>query len=124
MAILCVTGVTQKGQGDFTRRMKKYCGIFEAAVGQTLFTGTLNVRIAHPLKVQEHFRIRGADIGEPEQDLIFEVCRINGIWGYRIRPFQPATGAGGHGDHILEITSNQKIPDADHGRTISIEFFR
>jgi hypothetical protein len=43
-------------------------------------------------------RIRGVDIGYPQQDLLFEVCRINGIWAYRIRPYNLNRG------HLLSET--------------------
>jgi len=71
----------------------------------------------------DHFRIRGTEINEPEQDLLFEVCRIGQIWAYRIRPFHLATGEGGHGDHIVEIACAQKIPNASSGERVEIAFF-
>jgi hypothetical protein len=39
-----------------------------------------------------------------------EVCRIDGFWAYRIRPYNLLTGRGGNGDHILEISSSTRIP--------------
>jgi len=94
----------------FSRRMTEYPKVFEKATGERLYPGTLNVNVGRPNPVREHFRIRGTEINEPEQDLLFEVCRINQIWAYRIRPFHLATGEGGHGDHIIEIACSQKIP--------------
>lgn len=124
MAVLKVQGTVEKGRRHFTKRMKKHQAVFEDAVGEPLVRGTLNVRIPQSIQVREHFKIAGQDINEPEQDLLFEVCRVNGVWAYRIRPFQPATGKGGHGDDVIEITSNQVIPNAKHGSLVEIEFFR
>jgi CTP-dependent riboflavin kinase len=98
-----------EGLKHFSKRMTQYPEVFERATEEKLFPGTLNVNVGKPIPVREHFRIRGTEINEPEQDLLFEVCRINQIWAYRIRPFHLATGEGGHGDHILEITCSQKI---------------
>jgi CTP-dependent riboflavin kinase len=118
--------VCPEGQGlrHFSKRMTEYPEVFEKATGERLFPGTLNVNVGKPIRVREHFRIRGTEINEPEQDLLFEVCRINRIWAYRIRPFQLATGEGGHGDHILEITCSQRIPNVGPGSEVEIAFLR
>jgi len=108
---------------DFSRRMREYPEVFEKATREHLFEGTLNVNVGKPIPVKEHFRIRGAEINEPEQDLLFEVCRINQIWAYRIRPFNLVTGGGGHGDHILEIASSREIPNVPPGTEVEIAFF-
>ena len=91
--------------------------------GERLYRGTLNVNVGKPIPVREHFRIRGTEINEPEQDLLFEVCRINQIWLYRIRPFHLVTGEGGHGDHILEIGCSHKIPNVLPGTEVEIALF-
>jgi CTP-dependent riboflavin kinase len=83
--------------------------VFIAHFGYPLFPGTLNVLLDAPLPVRAEFRIPGSEIGEPEQDMLFERCLIDGFEAFRLRPFQPATGAGGHGDHILEIVSAQEL---------------
>ncbi len=112
-----------QGMKHFSRRMTQYAAAFEKATGEKLYPGTLNVDIGRRFPIREHFRIRGAEINEPEQDLLFEVCRINRIWAYRIRPFHLATGEGGHGDHIVEIACAQKIPNASPGAQVEIAFF-
>jgi CTP-dependent riboflavin kinase len=112
------------GVGDFRRRMTKFPEAFARAAGEKLFPGTLNVDVKRKIPVREHFRIRGIEINEPEQDLLFEVCRINGIWAYRIRPLNLVDGRGGHGDHILEIACAQEIPDVPHGSIVEIALFR
>jgi CTP-dependent riboflavin kinase len=120
-----VTGVKH-----FTKRMSDHPEPFRKATGETLYRGTLNVKIDRCIPVKEHFRIRGAEIGEPQQDLIFEICRINGTWSYRIRPYVLCTGAGGHGDDTIEIASSKEIHDPSTGRKlecgdeVEIELFR
>ena len=112
-----------QGLKHFSRRMNEYPEVFERATGEHLYRGTLNVNVGKPIPVREHFRIRGTEINEPEQDLLFEVCRINQIWAYRIRPFHLVTGEGGHGDQILEITCSQKIPVSPEDE-VEIALFR
>jgi CTP-dependent riboflavin kinase len=114
-----VRGVIHEGSGDFTKRMTKFRDVFTRAVGEELFPGTLN-------EPREHFRIEGVHIDEPDQDLLFEICRVNGLWAYRIRPYRPADGGGGHGDHILEIACGIRLrKQADfNGSDIRIAPFR
>jgi len=112
-----------EGMKDFSRRMTQYPEVFQRATGERLYPGTLNVNVGRPILVREHFRIRGTEINEPEQDLLFEVCRINQIWSYRIRPFHLVTGQGGHGDDTIEITCSQKIPNVSPGTEVEIALF-
>jgi hypothetical protein len=80
MSALKVIGtVTPSARGDFTQRMTKFPHVFEEATGEKLVPGTLNIRVSTEIRSKEHFRIHGSRINEPEQDLLFEVCRINGI---------------------------------------------
>lgn len=102
--------VDKEGAKDFTRRMTQYPEAFYKATGEKLIPGTLNIAADKPLRPKEHFKIRGAEINEPE-DFLFEICRINRIWAYRIRPFNPHTGSGGHADNILEISCSQRLPN-------------
>jgi CTP-dependent riboflavin kinase len=106
--------------------MNAFPEVFREAVGEELFPGTLNVRVDEQIGPKEHFKIRGSDIDEPDQDLFFEICRVNGHWGYRIRPHRPADGGGGHGDHILEIACSTQLrtePGFDES-DIHVELFR
>ena len=121
-----VTGHITDGVGDFRARMTRFADVFERVVGERLFPGTLNVDIGRPVKCREDFRIRGTDIGEPEQDLLFERCLIAGHRAYRIRPYQLRGGGGGHGDHVLEIASALELRPMFVGREddVEIEFFR
>jgi CTP-dependent riboflavin kinase len=118
--------VCRDGEGaglkHFSRRMNQYPEVFERATGEKLFPGTLNVNVGEPVKIKEHFRILGKELNEPE-DFLFEVCRINGIWAYRVRPLD-VMGNGGHGDQILEIASRDKIPDVPPGTEVEIALFR
>jgi len=100
-----VTGRVVSGHGAWKPRIEAFPEVFREAIGVDLFPGTLNVELAMSLPIQEEFCIPGELIGEPDQDMLFESCLIDGIAGWRLRPFQPATGLGGHGDHILEIVS-------------------
>lgn len=110
------------GLKHFSSRMNQYPEVFERATGEKLFPGTLNVNVGEPIAIKEHFRIHGTELNEPE-DFLFEVCRINGIWAYRIRPLDPL-GNGGHGDHILEISCHREIPNVPPGAEVEIAFFR
>lgn len=123
--MIVLKGVVQKGVGHFQIRISKYRAIFKKATGEDLFPGTLNVNVGRKIEIVEHFRIKGSDIGEPDQDLLFERCLINGIKAYRIRPFHfPSRGGGGHGDHILEIAASKKIENVGHGTVVEITLFR
>jgi len=102
--------------------MTEFAAAFRAATGQDLYPGTLNVKIAAPLQIREHFRI--PDPIDPNQNLLFEICRINGFWAYRIRPSNIQTGDGGHGDDTIEIACSQEVPNVRHGSVVEIEFFR
>jgi CTP-dependent riboflavin kinase len=117
--------VCREGEGagakDFTRRMTKYPGVFERATGEHLYPGTLNVNVGKPIRVKEHFRIHGKEISESEE-FQFEVCRINGIWAYRVRPLD-TNGRGGHGDDIIEIVCSQKIPNVSPETEVEIALF-
>jgi hypothetical protein len=122
IGVIAIQGTIQRGRGDFGRRFTDHPEVFRAATGEYLHRGTVNVRIAEPLQIREHFRID--DPLDPNQVLQFEVCRANGKWAYRIRPLNVVTGCGGWGDDVIEIASSEEIPDAIDGATVRIEFFR
>jgi CTP-dependent riboflavin kinase len=117
--------VCREGDGagckDFSRRMTQSADAFMRATGELLFPGTLNVNVGASIPIREHFRIHGKEINHHEE-LQFEVCRINGIWAYRVRPLD-ANGGGGHGDHILEIVCSKKLPDVNPGTEVAISLF-
>ena len=105
--------------------MERFPDVFGAVTGERLFPGTLNVQLESPLPIRAEFTIPGSEIGEPEQDMLFERCTVNGIPAFRLRPFQPATGAGGHGDHILELVSSVELrPLLAGSETVIVEFPR
>jgi CTP-dependent riboflavin kinase len=119
--------VSERGVGDMAKRMKKYPDVFKKTTGEDFFPGTLNVKVDRHVTVKEDFRIRGTDIGEPEQDLIFEKCQINGLPAYRIRPWHLKTGKGGHGDNVLEIACSVHLRDTlglSTNSPVEITFFR
>lgn len=121
---MILRGQVISGLQHFTARMTQFPEVFRDAAGCSLYPGTVNVQVERAIPIVEAFRIPGVLIGEPEQDLLFEPCLINGYKGFRIRPYQPATGAGGHGDHILEISCAAKIPGVTTGCIAEVEFFR
>ena len=118
-----VLGRVIPGFGAWRPRIERFPEVFYEATGVALFPGTLNVEIDTPLAIESEFVISGAKIGEPEQDMLFECCLVNGIAGWRLRPFQPATGLGGHGDHILEIVSGTQLrPHITDLERVVVEF--
>jgi hypothetical protein len=128
--MITVKGKVVSGFGHFRRRITDFPEAFQKATGEALFPGTLNVDIGTAIKIKEDRRILGKEIGEPFQDLLLERCTINGVPAWRIRPLSldirsglPA-GDGGHGDHILEISCAQQIPNATCGSVVEITFFR
>jgi CTP-dependent riboflavin kinase len=90
--------------------------------GRKSYEGTLNVKIEAEFRIQEHFKIK--DPVDPNQDLAFEVCRVNGLWAYRIRASNIHTKEGGHGDDTIEIACSTEVPNAGPGSIVEIEFFR
>jgi len=123
--MLILRGTVFKGLGHFRPRIANYAHVFKDATGEKLFPGTLNLRVDRIVPPVEHFRVLGAHIGEPTQDLLFEVCRINGIWAYRIRPFDLQTGLGGHGDDVLEIACASELrPLLDVNGMAEVHLFR
>ena len=72
--------VIESGAGHFAPRMTKYPEAFRRITGESLFPGTVNLRVSEPIPPREHFRLRGIEIDEPGQDLLFEVVRVNGFW--------------------------------------------
>lgn len=117
-----VVGKIEKGVGHFRERMAKHEGVFTRAVGHRLYAGTLNVRIDRKLPCEAHFRIEGALIGEPEQDLLFERCVVAGRPAYRIRPYRVLDGLGGHGDDVLEIASEFRLRCLFPDGKVEVEF--
>jgi CTP-dependent riboflavin kinase len=122
--MVSVKGHVVKGCGHFRQRMTTHRDVFTRAAGEELYPGTMNVKIDRKLEIKEKFRIRGAEIGELGQDLLFEECLINGIKAYRIRPYVLGTGGGGHGDDTIEIASASYIANAKLGTKVELTFFR
>jgi CTP-dependent riboflavin kinase len=123
IAMIVLKGNVEQGCKHFQRRITDYPSAFRKVTGQTIVLGTLNVKVDRPIPIKEHFRLKGVEIGEPE-DFLFEVCRINGIWAYRIRPYDHMTGGGGHGNSTLEIVCSERIPNVHTGASVEIELLR
>lgn len=122
--ISTISGIVTSGSRHFEKRITTYGPEFEKVTGGKLFPGTINVKVNHNIKVKEDFRLIGKNINEPDQDLIFEKCLINGIKAFRIRPLNLHDGSGGHGDNILEISSFVEIPNVHKGRRVEVTLFR
>jgi hypothetical protein len=96
--------------------MRKFADLFERATGETLHPGTLNVRMDREVTFREHFRIqelKGDEWGW-QGPVCFEICRIDGLWAYRIK--------GGHPTIVAEITCSQRIPKGK-GEHVQLDFF-
>lgn len=122
--MVVLQGRVKQGVGHFRIRMTNYPNVFTKATGEYLIPGTVNVDVGQQVPIKEDFRILGMEINEPTQDLIFERCAINGIPAYRIRPFNPSDGSGGHGDNVLEIACSQRIPGVSEGAEVEVRLFR
>lgn len=119
-----ILGRVSSGNQHFSKRMSKHYKKFTKLLGENIHLGTINVNVGARVAIIEHFRLKGSEIDEAHQDLIFEICRINQMWAYRVRPVNLLTGTGGHGDHILEIICTNKIPDIIEGAEVKIQLFR
>ena len=73
--------VIELGVGHFAPRMTKYPEAFRRITGESLFPGTVNLRVSEPIPPREHFRLRGIEIDEPGQDLLFELFVLTGFGG-------------------------------------------
>ena len=124
--MVVLRGQVEDGCKHFQQRLKleRFRAAFLKATGERLVKGTLNIKVDRCVPVKEHFRIRGKDIDEARQDLLFEICRINGIWAYRIRPLDLCSGAGGHGDDTLEIACSQEIENVSPGTEVEVALLR
>ena len=128
--MVIIKGRVVQGCGNFEKRLTRpdFRAAYRKATGEELCKGTLNVEVNKCIPVKEHFRIQSTEYDDPvhgpKQDLLFEICQINGLWAYRIRPYVLCTGAGGWGDHIIEIGCSQEIPDVPVGKEVQIALFR
>ena len=120
-----IKGMVVVGVGHFGARMRLYPEAFEDAAGEALHPGTINVRVDREIPLTPSLadsKISGADIDEPDQDLLFKRCRINGYAAHRIRPWRPADGLGGHGDDILEIACSRRLEGLGTGAQAIVEY--
>ena len=124
--MIVLRGIVRSGFGHFRDRMSKHPEAFTAVTGERLFPGTLNVYLRSPVHPLEHFRLVGATIGHAHEDFLFEIIRINTYWAYRIRPYNLATGAGGHGDHVVEVACARELPESMSlpDSEVELTFFR
>jgi CTP-dependent riboflavin kinase len=120
--------VDKHGCGHFSRRLTEFPQEFLKATGEVLVCGTLNLKVDREITIREHFRMLDPWKAE-NQVLLFEVCRVQGIWAYRVRPLKlDGSGGGGHGDDTLEIMCAHSIKTKDglplqHGDVLEVELF-
>jgi CTP-dependent riboflavin kinase len=122
--MITLKGRVVEGARDFCWRMTEFAGAFREATGEYLYPGTLNVKVDREIPLKEQFRIKGYRIGQPGHDVLFEVCRINRLWAYRVRPCDLNIADGGHGDDVIEVICAQKIPNALPGNPVTLELLR
>jgi CTP-dependent riboflavin kinase len=122
--MLILKGRVVEGARDFCWRMTEFAPAFREATGEYLYPGTLNVKVDREIPLKEQFRIKGYKIGQPGHDVLFEVCRINRLWAYRVRSCDSKIADGGHGDDVIEIICAQKIPNALPGNPVTLELLR
>lgn len=111
-----VDGRLERGVGHFRPRMRKFASLFREATGEILVEGTMNVRMEREILFREHFRIAQLEGDEWgwSGPMLFEICKIDGHWAYRIK--------GGHGPIIAEIACSHLVPKT-HGDRVQLEFF-
>ena len=122
-----VTGEIVDGVKHWTGRIERAGEVFNRVTGEELCPGTLNVKIHRRIPINEHFRVTGFEIGEPKEDFILEICRINGLWAYRVRPLNLHEGGGGLGDDVLEILCKVHLRETlgvKTGDKVKVELFR
>lgn len=108
---MIVEGKVVQGLKHFRGRLNspKFREAYRKATGEDLHKGTLNVLVDRDIPIRETRRIPGKDFDHHE-DFLLEECRVNGIQAFRLRPYDPRDGSGGHGDNVLEIACSQEIP--------------
>lgn len=113
-------------EGDYQSQgiMFEFGDAFRAATGEYLYPGTLNVQVPRAIPIKEHFRIRACTSGIPNQDLLFEICRINRLWAYRIVRLDMKRGKRIHRNSLFEIICAQKLPNIYPGCKVVIELLR
>jgi hypothetical protein len=74
-------GMFVQGCEHFTVRRVNYREVSSKALGETLFSGTLNVDVGVAIGIREDFRILGRDTGEQNSGVQNPaICSYNG-WG-------------------------------------------
>jgi hypothetical protein len=112
-------GKFKHGVGNFSRRPIEP---FRNATGEQLQNGTINVDVGQPFRFREHFHVPESQVPPVfgwQGDYRFEICRVEGAWGYRIK--------GGHPPNIVEVMSASEIKkdgrELRDGDELLLEFF-
>ena len=122
-----VIGKIAVGSGQWTKRMERAGPVFNEATGETLHHGTLNIKLAEEIAIEEHFRVLGEKTGDQHENYLLEICRVDGIWAYRVRPLGHDGVSGGWGDSVLEILCKDGLREKlgkGTGDEVTVEFFR
>lgn len=122
--MIILKGRVVEGARNFCWRMTESAAAFRDATGEYLYPGTLNVKVEIAVPLKEQFRVKGKDVGVPGQDILFEICRINRLWAYRVCTSPRDSADPAHSDDIFEIICAQKIPNALPGSGVTIELLR
>lgn len=104
--------------------MFRFGDAFRAATGEYLYPGTLNVKLQRAIPIQPQFRIRADQTGELGQELLFEICRVNRLWAYRMVRIRKRSGRPVRPNGLFEIVCAQKFPGILPGCKVVVELLR
>ena len=114
-------GRYRKGCGHFAGRFENP-EPWRRATGEELRYGTINLKVDAPTKFREDCRVPEREVPKTHGwngDYLMEICKIEGIRGYRI--------LGGHEADVLEIACAKLIQKngqpLKEGDELELEFF-
>jgi CTP-dependent riboflavin kinase len=100
-----LTGYVTTGQGDLAHWMTLYADAYEAATGQRLVPGSLNVVLSYEWTLPDDVPVRL----EPELvgvGMSLVPCRFEGLEAFIARTDRNDAGTGGHSRRVIEIVSS------------------
>lgn len=119
-----LTGRVTAGQGDLAQWMSLHADAYEAATGQRLVPGSLNVVLGHEWTLPQDVPIRlGPDRVGVGMSLV--PCRLEGVEAFIARTDRNDAGTGAHSRRVIEVVSSVHLRDElgledGHEVTISI----
>lgn len=117
-------GSVTEGDARSQSMMLQFGDAFRAATGEYLYPGTLNVKLPRAIPIQPQFRIGAEHTGELGQELLFEICRVNRLWAYRMVRIRKRSGRPVRPNGLFEIVCAQKIPGILTGCKVIVELLR